>query len=304
MGDLSNELHAIAARLQLRIGEALESDARRKVSASKTKGEDGPLWRLIRSDSEMPDMEILDVLSAFHELDLTDLLDGRSLLDRLPDVFGRPRDVIGRLFDARSPATILAVGGDLGTDLVRPALAGVARFVGGNLGIVLSFVTTLRNLGDKRTPDAVREAYLQYFFGAGYETVDGTRIVSPVQLGSLDLQHLGDLRTALTPRTGDRYVRDLVRLLVEAVDDVRYDRLGGRVATARAKAGDRQGKLMRWLRGVSGVAESQAMSAVEQATLGVSTFQTNPLIAAAAGTFAGTAARKAAQHVFLSELNV
>ena len=70
----------------------------------------------------MPDMEILDVLSAFHELDLADLLDGRSLLDRLPDVFGRPRDVIGRLFDARSPAAILAVGGDLGTDLVRPAL--------------------------------------------------------------------------------------------------------------------------------------------------------------------------------------
>jgi hypothetical protein len=55
---------------------------------------------------------------------------------------------------------------------------------------------------------------------------------------------------------------------------------------------------------VSGVAESQAMSAVEQATLGVSTFQSNPLIAAAAGTFAGTAARKAAQHVFLSELDV
>ena len=98
-------------------------------------------------------------------------------------------------------------------------------------------MTTLRNLADKRTPDAVRDAYLQYFFGSGYETVDGTRIVSPVQLGSLDLQHLGDLRSALTPRTGDRYVRDLVRLLVEAVDDVRYDRLGGRVATARAKAG-------------------------------------------------------------------
>ena len=304
MSDLSNELHAIAARLQLRIGEALESGARRKVTASKTKGDDGLLWRLIRSDSEMPDMEVLDVLSAFQELDLVDLLDGRSLLDRLPDVFGRPRDVIGRLFDARSPAAILAVGGDLGTDLVRPALAGVARLVGGNLGIVLSFVTTLRNLADKRTPDAVREAYLQYFFGSGYDTVDGTRIVSPVQLGSLDLQHLGDLRGALTPRTGERYVRDLVRLLVEAVDDVRYDRLGGRVATARAKAGDRQDKLMRWLRGVSGVAESQAMSAVEQATLGVSTFQSNPLIAAAAGTFAGTAARKAAQHVFLSELDV
>ena len=46
------------------------------------------------------------------------------------------------------------------------------------------------------------------------------------------------------------------------------------------------------------------MSAVEQAALGVGTFQANPLIAAAAGTFAGTAAREAAQHVFLSERGV
>ena len=44
------------------------------------------------------------------------------------------------------------------------------------------------------------------------------------------------------------------------------------------------------------------MDAVEEAVLGVSQFQTNPLLAAAASTFAGTAARKAAQHVFLSEL--
>jgi hypothetical protein len=304
MGDLSNRLHAIAARLQMRVGEALETEARRRVTVSGTKGDDSPLWRLLRGSSDTPDMELLDVLGAFHQLDLLDLLDDKSLLDRLPGVFDRSRDVIGRLLDARSPAAILAVGGDLGTDLVRPALGGVARLVGGNLGIVLSFVTTLRNLADGRAPDAVREAYLQYFFGSGFLAVDGTRITSPVQLAGLDLQGLGDLRTAVTPRTGERYVRDLVRLLIEAVDDVRYDGLGRRINAAREKAGDHQDKLMRWFRGVSGVAESQAMSAVEQATLGVSTFQSNPLIAAAAGTFAGTAARKAAQHVFLSELGV
>jgi hypothetical protein len=250
----------------------------------------------------MPDMELLDVLTPFHELDLLDLLDGQSLLDRLPGVFQRPRDVIGRLLDARSPAAILAVGDDLGTELVRPTLRGVTRFVGGNLGVVLSFVTTLRNIADGRVPDAVREAYLQYFFGDGFTTIDGTRIVSPVQFTGLNAKELGDLRAVLMSRTAERYLRDLVRLLVEAVDDVRYDGLGRRVAVACERARDRQDKLMQWLRGVSGVAESQAMSAVEQATLGVSTFQSNPLIAAAAGTFAGTAARKAAQHVFLSEL--
>ena len=304
MGDLSNHLHAIAARLQMRVGETLEGEARRRASVSGTKGEDSPLWRLLRGSAETPDMELLDVLGSFHQLDLLDLLDDTSLPDRLSGVFARSRDVIARLLDARSPSAILDVGGDLGTELVRPALGGVARLVGGNLGIVLSFVTTLRNLADGRAPDAVREAFLQYFFGSGFLTVDGTRITSPVQLAALDLGGLGDLRTAVTPRTGDRYVRDLVRLLVESVDDVRYDGLGGRVTTACDKAGEHRDKLMRWLRGVSGVAESQAMSAVEQATLGVSTFQTNPLIAAAAGTFAGTAARKAAQHVFLSELGV
>jgi hypothetical protein len=43
-------------------------------------------------------------------------------------------------------------------------------------------------------------------------------------------------------------------------------------------------------------------SAVEEATLGVAQFQTNPLLAASAGTFAGSVARKAAQHVFLKEI--
>ena len=61
---------------------------------------------------------------------------------------------------------------------------------------MLSFVTTLRNLADGRVPDAVREAYLQYFFGNGFPAVDGTRITSPVQLAGLDLQGLADLRTA------------------------------------------------------------------------------------------------------------
>lgn len=303
MSELPNKLHAIAARLQMRVGEVLETEARTKAQASPTKGNDSPLWQQLRSPSGLPDMELLDVLASFNRLDLLDLLDDQGL-DLLPGVFQRPRDVIARLLRARSSSDILAVGGDLGTDLLRPVLGDLARFAGGHLGIVLSFVTTLRNLADGRVPDAVREAYLRYFFGTGFDAVDGTRIVSPVQFAGLDLDALGELRAVLTERTGERYVRDLVRLLVEAVDDVRYGDLRGRVVAAGEKAQDRRDKLMQWFRGVSAVAESQVMSAVEQATLGVGTFQSNPLIAAAAGTFAGTAARKAAQHVFLSELGV
>ena len=147
-------------------------------------------------------------------------------------------------------------------------------------------------------PDAVRAAYLGYFFGDGYLAADGTRIVLA---GAAHRVGAGD--PGLAARSADRAHRagavptpTWCALLVESVDDVRYGGLGARVEAARAKAQGDADKLMRWFRGVSGVAESQAMSAVEQAALGVATFQSNPLIAAAAGTFAGTAARKAAQH--------
>jgi len=44
------------------------------------------------------------------------------------------------------------------------------------------------------------------------------------------------------------------------------------------------------------------MRAVEIGTQGVSEFQTNPLIAAAAGSFAGSVARKLGQDSFLALL--
>jgi hypothetical protein len=189
------------------------------------------------------------------------------------------------------------------------ALEMLASFVGSQPAIALSFVTTFRNLVNPAAPDAVRDAYNAYFFSAtGYATADGSRIVAPIHLGDLDLSKGKGL---LGPETGERYVRDLVRLLVESVDDVRYT-VGDRGLKARfseahelakKRPKDVSVKLTTWFKGVSALAESQVMGAVEQVALGVSTFQTNPLLAAAAGTFAGTAARKAAQHVFLAELN-
>jgi len=53
---------------------------------------------------------------------------------------------------------------------------------------------------------------------------------------------------------------------------------------------------------LSSMAESAAMRAVEVGTQGVSEFQTNPLIAASSGSFAGTVARKLAQDSFLDLL--
>jgi hypothetical protein len=70
----------------------------------------------------------------------------------------------------------------------------------------------------------------------------------------------------------------------------------------QAEPGRVEDKFVAWLRGLSSMSESAAMRAVEVGTQGVSEFQTNPLIAAAAGSFAGTAARKLAQDYFLGLL--
>jgi hypothetical protein len=95
-----------------------------------------------------------------------------------------------------------------------------------------------------------------------------------------------------------------VRLMVEAADDVRYHDLKRRYGAVLALLGDgdTQRKFASWFKGFASMAEAAVMSSVEEACLGVAAFQTNALLAASAGTFAGTAARKAAQHVFLSEL--
>ena len=65
-----------------------------------------------------------------------------------------------------------------------------------------------------------------------------------------------------------------------------------------------QDKATRWFKGAASMAESLVTSAVEEALLGVAQFQTNPMLAASAATYAGTAARKATQHAFLSHIPI
>jgi hypothetical protein len=50
------------------------------------------------------------------------------------------------------------------------------------------------------------------------------------------------------------------------------------------------------------MAEAAVTSSVEELVSGIGSFQLNSLIAAAAGTYAGTLACKATQHVFLLEV--
>jgi hypothetical protein len=94
----------------------------------------------------------------------------------------------------------------------------------------------------------------------------------------------------------------VTNVIAEALGDTQYD-LPRRLADLPKRLADVQLRTAtKWFKGYSIMAEAAVTSAVEELGLGFASFQTNPLIAAAAGTYAGTAAKKATQHVILSEL--
>jgi hypothetical protein len=242
-------------------------------------------------------------------LDVTDLSDLAGVRDDgglLTKLRGRVGGVAKDLLEGQGiaplAASVKAIFKSSGDGNL--ALGGILRR---QASIAVSFVTTLKNVADPNTLTAVRDGWTRYFFDErGFVTLDDVPIVPPDQLGALKdrLLEAGPevLKSIVSERTADRYVRDLIRVMLEVVGDIRYDDLGARYRAFLAKVPhtDAQAKATRWFRGVGSHAEAIVTSAVEEATLGVSQFQTNPLIAAAAATYAGTAARKAAQHVFLS----
>ena len=200
--------------------------------------------------------------------------------------------------------------------LVSGASAGsVVRMVGRQAAIGISFVTTLHNLTDLDLASKIPEGWAQYFFADnGFETVDGIAILSPghgklpaaVAQLPVSTEGFNQLKGLVSERSAEQYVRDLIRITVEVAADARYDDIRARYARmlGKMKTPDAKAKAGRWFRGFGSLAESMVTSAVEEAALGLAQFQTNPVMAAAAATYAGTVARKATQHVFLSEVGV
>jgi hypothetical protein len=203
-------------------------------------------------------------------------------------------------------------------------------FIGGDMGTVLPLVTIVNAargsglLNALEVPRSVERGLLDYFFKpAGYRTMDGASVVAPVHLSDIGsaatgidagvgaLAGLQQLKGLFSKPTAEHYIRDITRVIVESAYDTGRD-LGGRYGSITAKLRSRKSqepekaaiekKFVAWLRGFSAMTESAAMRAVEVATQGVSQLQTNPLIAAAAGSFAGTVARKLAQDSFLTVL--
>jgi len=297
-----SDLNALTALIYGRVGKLLADGTGPQLAKIQSKPGAQNLLQQLRGNTQLPQVD-LDFFSGL--LDLHDLVSERDLGDQLRDFFADQVNVVKRLVEATSPAEILAVSREVVTDQLQDLRDTIVPLIGRQFGIALSFVTTLRNLPTPEARDAIQDAVLRYFFTKeGYETVDKVRIVAPVHLSDLDPKQLGQAKALFSERTAERYVRDAIRLIVEAAGDVRYLDLKKRYDAMRDHMPDdeKKTKFADWFRGFSSVAESTVTGAVEEACLGVAAFQTNPLIAASASTFAGTAARKAAQHVFLSEL--
>jgi len=204
------------------------------------------------------------------------------------------------------------------------------QLIGNEINSAMSLTTIMRALDGmagvklEDVPKSVEAALMAYLFTKeGYKTIDGSSIVSPVHLTDLfslppdvssgDLSkiesyfsnELKQLKSQFSRTTGETYMRDSIRIIVESSYNTARS-LEADYQTvdsyARGKSTDIEKKFVSWFKGFSAMAESAAMRVVELVTHGISTFQTNPLIAAAAGTFAGTVARKLAQDAFLDVL--
>jgi hypothetical protein len=287
--DVVDQLRKLIESREQRLGTALTA----------TTADD--LLTQLASASPLPKGLDLDFLREIGGLAVARIFDGDDPLDRIRNLFVGQLDALGRLLRADSPQAALSAL----RDTFAGPLAGLWRTVGpvltSQLNIAISFATTAA-LMPKTAGPAIEESVLTYFFTRdGFRTIDASQLVAPIHLEDLDVGKATAIKGIFSQRTGDRYIRDLIRVVVESADDARYD-LRKRYDAALTLAKDKRSKYEDWFKGFSSMAEGAVTSAVEQACMGAATFQTNPLIAAAAGTFAGTAARKATQHVFLAEI--
>jgi hypothetical protein len=274
--------------------------------------------------------------------DLSDLVNGvRSAFRGQLGLLEKQHDTIVGLVVAQDPGDLREAADKLFAGVVDgfggssggPAGESVSRLrqlLGRDVGVALPFATILsavRGAGQDAAaiPQSVERAVLEYFFTAdGFKTVDRENVVAPVHVSDVKEAVVGavqqrdltgvQLRGLFSKTSAERYLRDIIRVIVESAYDAARGLKdpGGRFGTvvsglrsraSQSKSGDAiEKQFVTWFRGFASMAESASMRAVEVGTQGVSEFQTNPLIAAAAGSFAGTVARKLAQDSFLAVL--
>jgi hypothetical protein len=285
--------------------DALATALAGKVPLAILRAADGTtLAHELRSGQPIPRHLALDFSPLLDVLHLPRLGDqGRSAqgIAQILQGFADPLGELKRLFDAPTPAAIFARLTDFftGRDELKTVASLLGSFVEGQFGIALSLLTTFKNLTDPRFPRAVIDALLEYFFAAdGFVTVDGLEVAPPMQ----GADAAGGIK-GFADKNGERYLRDLIGVTVEAAGDVQYQLRDRYPRMLAALNPSQQETARRWFRGFATMAEAGVTAAVEETLLGIGSFQGNRLIAAAASAYAGTAARKATQHVFVSEMN-
>jgi len=184
-------------------------------------------------------------------------------------------------------------------------------FLQHQLELAASLISILRALNPQHVNDvtaAVNQAYGDYFFGDGVKILPD-RTLSPPELPGIT-SNVEQIAALFSQKTGERYVRDLISIAIEAIGNRQFTDPAGHDLPTRlalmSNASQIQDKIKanKWFAGFSNLAEAAVTAAVEQATQGAAAFSTSPLIAASVATAAGTAARKATQDTFLSELGI
>ncbi len=300
--------YAMVALVQNAVADAFST----RAPLASFKSTDGSsLAHEIRGGAAIPRHLMLDFTPLLDLLPLTRLgaMAAPANPGSLPEIlrfFTDPAGEIRRIFGDGDPAGIF--GRTLqffdGRHELRDLSGMFGSFLEGQFGIALSLLTTLKNLTDPSFPRLLIDGVMQYFFGPhGFGTVDEINIAPPMNLSGVP-QNLGDLKGFLSEKNAERYVRDVIGVIVEASGDFQYklrDRYGQMIGRLNAQQLE---TAKRWFKGFAAMAEAGVTTAVEETLLGIGTFQGNKLVAASAGAYAGTAARKVTQHVFLSEIGV
>jgi hypothetical protein len=310
----TNDGYGFLGYLQDALSKAIPTDA------SRLKGDAHLLAKFLPAGSlksqietategtELPHSLSFDTSSIVDHLTLVHSTHSTEFFSKLANEFANVGEEIKSLVLSPTPENAKRlIEGFFGRDVAvfQDLWWAIQPFASNQFAIGLSLVSTLKNLLKPDLLKSILTAYSQYFFAdGGYQTVDGMQIAAPVQWGNLASDH-ASLKGYLSQKTGVAYLRDLIDLTVDAAGDVQYDlrKRYNRIATDTRLTAAQKRVAARWFKGFGAMAEGAVTSSVEEVVSGVASFQLNPLIAAAAGTYAGTVARKATQHVFLLEVS-
>lgn len=172
-------------------------------------------------------------------------------------------------------------------------------------GLVLSFGAVIKNykgLDINRYGDS----FNQYFFSKkGYQTVSRDLVVLPKLPKFSKLGDQPDLRIIGNQINAERYLRDMIRIIVETGGDGLYN-TRNRYEQLEKKYGEDDGKkkLVEWFDSFGDMAEASLLPVAEEVLNGAFGVELNPLIAAAVGTFCSVTARKATEHSYLTLLEI